>query len=351
MEGFRNLVKGWLGKVLLVVLIVPFAIVGVESYFAGGSRVVVAEVNGEKIYQTELDPVVERQRQQMMAQMAEQGGNPADIDVPKLRKQVLDGMVSRVLLTQASQKSGYLISDEMVIKLIREVPAFQEDGKFSQARYEMMLRQIGEDPASYPAKAKQELAYSMMIAGLGQSAFVTRAELERLAALEAQKRDIHYAIVPAARFLADVKVSDEDIKKFYEANGKRFTTEETVAIEYLSLKRDDFLAKVTVSDADLQARYEEKVKDAASNEQRQAQHILISVDDKTKDADALKKIKDVEKRARAGEDFGKLAKEFSQDPGSVANGGDLGFAGRGMFDPAFEKALFSLKKGEISAPV
>lgn len=351
MEGFRNLVKGWLGKVLLVVLIVPFAIVGVESYFAGGSRVVVAEVNGEKIYQTELDPVVERQRQQMMAQMAEQGGNPADIDVPKLRKQVLDGMVSRVLLTQASQKSGYLISDEMVIKLIREVPAFQEDGKFSQARYEMMLRQIGEDPASYPAKAKQELAYSMMIAGLGQSAFVTRAELERLAALEAQKRDIHYAIVPAARFLADVKVSDEDIRKFYEANGKRFTTEETVAIEYLSLKRDDFLAKVTVSDADLQARYEEKVKDAASNEQRQAQHILISVDDKTKDADALKKIKDVEKRARAGEDFGKLAKEFSQDPGSVANGGDLGFAGRGMFDPAFEKALFSLKKGEISAPV
>ena len=351
MEGFRNLVKGWLGKVLLVVLIVPFAIVGVESYFAGGSRVVVAEVNGEKIYQTELDPVVERQRQQMMAQMAEQGGNPADIDVPKLRKQVLDGMVSRVLLTQASQKSGYLISDEMVIKLIREVPAFQEDGKFSQARYEMMLRQIGEDPASYPAKAKQELAYSMMIAGLGQSAFVTRAELERLAALEAQKRDIHYAIVPAARFLADVKVSDEDIRKFYEANGKRFTSEETVAIEYLSLKRDDFLAKVTVSDADLQARYEEKVKDAASNEQRQAQHILISVDDKTKDADALKKIKDVEKRARAGEDFGKLAKEFSQDPGSVANGGDLGFAGRGMFDPAFEKALFSLKKGEISAPV
>lgn len=351
MEGFRNLVKGWLGKVLLVVLIVPFAIVGVESYFAGGGRVVVAEVNGEKIHQTELDPLVERQRQQMMAQMAEQGGNPANIDVPKLRKQVLDGMISRLLLTQASNKAGYIISDEMVIKLIREVPAFQEDGKFSQTRYEMMLRQIGEDPASYPAKAKQELAYSMMIAGLGQSAFVTRAELERLAALEAQKRDIHYALVPAARFLADVSVSDEEIRKFYEANGKRFTTEETVAIEYISLKRNDFLARVTVSDADLQARYEEKVKDAASNEQRQAQHILITVDDKTKDADALKKIKEVEKRARSGEDFAKLAKEFSQDPGSVANGGDLGFAGRGMFDPAFEKSLFSLKQGEVSTPV
>jgi len=153
-----------------------------------------------------------------------------------------------------------------------------------------------------------------MIAGLGQSAFVTRAELERLAALEAQKRDIHYALVPAARFLADVSVSDEEIRKFYEANGKRFTTEETVAIEYISLKRNDFLARITVSDADLQARYEEKVKDAASNEQRQAQHILITVDDKTKDADALKKIKEIEKRARAVRTSPSWQRSFRRTP-------------------------------------
>ena len=351
MEGFRNLVKGWLGKVLLVLLIIPFAIVGVESYFSGGGRVVVAEVNGEKIHQPELDQQVDRQRQQMMARIAENGGNPSDIDVPKLRKQVLDGMVSRLLLTQASKKSGYLVSDETVFKLIREVPAFQENGTFSQSRYEQMLRQIGEDPASYPVKAKQELAYSMMIAGLGQSALVTRAELQRLASLEAQKRDIHYAIVPAAHFLAQVSVSDADIKKYYDSNGKRFTTEEAVAIDYITLKRDDFLAQATVTEQDLQSRYEEKVKEVASNEQRQAQHILITIDDKTKEADALKKIQGVEKRARAGEDFGKLAKEFSQDTGSVANGGDLGFAGRGLFDPAFEQSLFGLKQGEISAPV
>lgn len=351
MEGFRNLVKGWLGKVLLVLLIIPFAIVGVESYFSGGGRVVVAEVNGEKIHQPELDQQVDRQRQQMMARIAENGGNPSDIDVPKLRKQVLDGMVNRLLLTQASKKSGYLVSDETVFKLIREVPAFQENGAFSQSRYEQMLRQIGEDPASYPAKAKQELAYSMMIAGLGQSALVTRAELQRLASLEAQKRDIHYAIVPAARFLSQVSVSDADIKKYYDSNGKRFTTEESVAIDYITLKRDDFLAQAAVTEQELQSRYEEKVKEVASNEQRQAQHILITIDDKTKEADALKKIQDVEKRARAGEDFGKLAKEFSQDTGSVANGGDLGFAGRGLFDPAFEQSLFGLKQGEISAPV
>jgi len=350
MEGFRNLVKGWLGKALLILLIVPFAIVGVESYFSSGTRPTAAEVNGEKIYQADLDQQVERQRQQLMAQMAEKGGNPADIDVPKLRKQVLDGMVNRVLLTQASKKAGYLISDETVFKLIREVPAFQEDGKFSQTRYEQMLQQIGENPSSYPAKAKQELAYSMMIAGVGQSGFVTGAELERLASLDAQKRDIHFAVVPAARFLSQVSVTEDDIKKFYESNSKRFTTEEAVALDYITLKRDDFLAQM-VTEEELQARYQDKVKDAASNEQRQAQHILITVDEKMKDADALKKMQTIEKRLQAGEDFGKLAKEFSQDTGSVANGGDLGFAGRGMFDPAFEKSLFSLKVGETSAPV
>ncbi len=351
MEGFRNLLKGWLGKALLVILIVPFAIMGVESYFSGGGRVEVAAVNGEKVYQAELDQQVERQRQQMMSQITEQGGNPADIDVAKLRKDVLDGIINRLLLTQASKKSGYLVSDATVIKLIREVPAFQEDGKFSQSRYEQMLRQIGEDPASYPAKAKQELAYSMMISGLGQSAFVTQAELERLVSLESQRRDIHFAIVPAARFLSDLKVSDNDIKKFYEENSKRFTTAETVAIDYITLSRDYFLSKVTVSEDELKTRYEEKVKDVAANEQRQAQHILITVGDKAEDAAALTKIKDIEKRARSGEDFGKLAKEFSQDPGSVATGGDLGFASRGMFDPAFEKSLFSLKQGDISTPV
>ena len=350
MEGFRNLVKGWLGKALLVLLIVPFAIVGVESYFSSGARPVAAEVNGEKIYQADLDQQVERQRQQMMGQMAEKGGNPADIDVPKLRKQVLDGMVNRVLLTQASKKAGYLIADETVFKLIREVPAFQEDGKFSQSRYAQMLQQIGESPSTYPAKAKQELAYSMMIAGVGQSGLVTSAELERLASLDAQKRDIHFTVVPAARFLAQVSVTDDDIKKYYESNGKRFTTEEMVALDYISLKRDDLLAQ-TVTEEELQSRYQDKVKDAAANEQRQAQHILITVDEKTKDADVLERMKVIEKRLKSGEDFGKLAKEFSQDTGSVANGGDLGFAGRGMFDPAFEKALFSLKEGETSAPV
>lgn len=350
MEAFRGMVKGWLGKGILGLIVFGLAAFGLESYFDNGGKVVAAKVNGKEILQPEVDQLVDRQRQQLLAQMGEKA-DPASLDMARLRKDVLNGVISRELLTQQAKKAGYLISDATVYKLIREVPAFQEDGKFSQARYEQMLRQIGENPVSYPAKAKQELAYSMLIAGIGQSGFVTTSELDRLTALDTQKRDIHLTMIPAARYLADLTVSDEEVKAFYQANATRFTTQETVALDYISIKRDDFMAAAVPTEEDLQARYEEKVKNTAANEQRQAQHILLTVDAKTKDADALKKMQDIAKRAQAGEDFAKLAKEFSQDPGSVATGGDLGLTARGQFVPEFDKALFSLKEGEISAPV
>lgn len=349
MEAFRNMIKGWLGKTLLVLFMVPFAFVGLESYFGGG-QVVVAKVDGEKLYQSQVDMMVERQRQRLLEEAAQAGRSAPDIDMARLRKSVLEDMISRLLLTQEAERAGYLVSEEMVYKTIREIPAFQENGKFSQARYEMVVRQIGENPATYPAKARQELAYSMLIAGMGQSGFLTRRELERLAALESQRRDIHFANIPVARFLDKVSVTDADISAHYQANPKRYTTEETVALDYIVLRRDELLPRINVTEDELQARYQEKLKELAAEEQRQAQHILLSKESGS-DAELLKKIQDIEKRARAGEDFGKLAGEFSQDPGSVANGGDLGMASRGQFVPEFEEVLYSLKPGEISAPV
>lgn len=350
MEAFREIVKGWLGKGLLGLIVFGFAGLGIQSYFDGGGKVVVAKVNGTEILQPEVDRLVDRQRQQMMEKMGERA-NPANIDMERLRKDVLNGVISRELLTQQAKQAGYLVSDATVYKGIREVPAFQENGSFSQARYEQMLRQIGETPATYPGKARQEMAYSLLIAGVGQSGFVTEAEMHRLSSLNTQTRDIHLAMIPAARYLAETTVSDDEVKKFYQANPARFTTQELVALDYISIKRDDFIAQAIPTDDELKARYDEKVKGGAANEQRQAQHILLTVDAKTKDADALKKMQDIAKRAQAGEDFGKLAKEFSQDPGSVANNGDLGMSARGQFVPEFDKALFSMNEGEISAPV
>lgn len=347
MQGFRDMVTGWLGKSVLALVSLLLALTGVEMYFAGGGKDIAAKVNGTEILQSQVDELAERQRQQMQAQ----GMKFDSINIGELRQEILDSLITRELLVQQAHKDGYLVSDNEVYRLLREVPAFQEDGKFSQQRYEMVLRQNGENPVSYPVKAKRDISYSLLIAGMNQSGFMTQAEIDRLTSLDDQKRDVHVAIVPAARYLADVSVTDEDVKKFYDKNTSRFTTKETVELEYLSLKRDDFLAKATPDENSLRERFDEKVKANEADERRKAQHILITIDGKTKEADAKKKIEEIEKRARAGEDFAALAKEFSQDPGSVSTGGDLGYSSKGQFVPEFEKALFSLKQGEISAPV
>lgn len=349
MESFRAMVKGWLGKSLLALIVLVMAGTGIEMYFAGG-QVMAAKVNGTKIEQVEVDRLADRQRQQMMAQMG-QNADPALIDSTRIRKAVLEELISRELLAQQARKNGYLISDATVMQQISEVPAFQQDGKFSRTLYEQVLRQNGENPATFFATAKQRLGYSLLIEGLNQSGIVTSGELARLSSLDGQKRDVHFAGVPSARYLAEATASDAEVKAFYEAHQDRFTTPETVSLEYVTLSRADFVGSVQPTAEEVQARYDERVKALSANEQRQAQHILINVDAKTKDADALKKIQFIETRARSGADFAKLAGEYSQDPGSVSNGGDLGLAGRGQFVAPFEQALFSLKPGEISAPV
>jgi peptidyl-prolyl cis-trans isomerase D len=350
MQAFRDLVRGWLGKSLLALLMVPFAIVGIESYFVGGKAAPAATVNDEDIGQNELDRSVDQQRQRILASMGEHP-DASRLDLPVLRQEVLKGLIDRALLSQQAKKVGFLIDDATIYRLIQETPAFQENGVFSETRYQQVLRNMGEDAATFPSKAKKEIAVSQLVTGINQTAFVSVKELDALSALDNQKRDIHVAMITAAPYLTSVQVSDVEINKYYKSNTAKYTSDEKVSVDYLVLGAELFTDKVLLTDADIEARYAEKLKALEGNEQRRASHILINIDDKTKDADALAKIKGLEKRIQAGEDFGALAKEFSQDQGSATNNGDLGFASKGMFVPEFEKSLYALKVNEVSAPV
>ncbi|PTQ90325.1 SurA N-terminal domain-containing protein [Agitococcus lubricus] len=350
MQAFRDLIRGWLGKALLVLLLVPFALVGIESYFVGGQAAPVATVNDQEIGQLELDRSVDQQKQRILASLGE-NPDPSLINTTVLRQQVLKDLVDREVLNQYAVNAGLLVDDAKIAKLLHEAPSFQENGVFSQARYEQVLRNMGEDPATFPAKAKKEIAVSQLTTGLGQSAFVTDKQMNNLLAVMGQKRDIHIATVSAAAYLTQVKATDAEVQKYYQDNAAKYTVEEQVAVDYMELGIEQFINKVIVSNEDLDARYAEKLKDAEKNEQRQASHILIKIGDKVKEADALAKIQEIEKRVKAGEDFGALAKTLSQDEGSATNNGDLGMATRGMFVPEFDKALYALKVGEVSAPV
>lgn len=350
MEAFRDLIRGWLGKALLVLLLVPFALVGIESYFVRGHAAPAATVNGTDIPMTKLDKALEKQKQEILSGMGP-GADASRIDMAVLRSEILRNLVDEELLRQDAAKSGFLVSDAMISRMISEEPAFQENGKFSPSRFAQVLRSVGEDPATFPVQAKERIAQRQLMSGIIATGFTSLNEMNLVTRLNNQKRDIHVLTIPAMHFVGMVQATDAEVAAEYKQHPDRYTSEEKVTAEYVALSPERFQSTVTITQDDLDQRYAEKLKALESNEQRHASHILIKVDDKTKDADARAKIQAIEKRVKAGEDFGKLAKELSQDPGSAANNGDLGMAGHGMFVPEFEKALFALKTGEVSAPV
>lgn len=351
MQAFRDVVRGWLGKVMLGLLALPLVLVGVESYFGGNSEVIVAEVDGHEISQSLLDKAYENQKQQLLARSGADA-TLTDAQQKQLRERVLNSLIQRQLLLTSAKDAGYQVSDATIQTLIQSTPTFQEGGKFSPARYSQVLNQIGETPATFPERAREEILTSQRVSGLLMSAFVTPAELDQLSSLDSQQRDISYAVLPASGFMAKVQVSDAQVKAFYDQEQQRFSRPEVVSVNYLSLSRDAFSAQVKLDPALVQARYDERVKALSSAEERQAAHILIAIDDKVKDADAKAKIDALAKQVAEGADFAALAKANSKDPGSAANGGDLGFTARGQFVPEFDKALFGLAKaGDVSTVV
>lgn len=351
MQAFREVVRGWLGKLMLGLLALPLVLVGVESYFGGNSEVIVAEVDGHEISQALLDKAFENQKQQVLARMGAESVL-TDEQQKQLRERVLNSLIQRQLLLTSAHDAGYKVSDATIQTLIQSTPTFQEAGKFSPSRYALVLSQIGETPATFPERAREEILTSQRVSGLLMSAFVTPAELDQLSALDSQQRDISYAIIPANRFVANVSVTDAQIKAFYDKEQSLFSRPEVVSVHYLALTRGAFAGQTKSDPEAVKARYEERVKALASTEERQAAHILIAVDDKVKDADAKAKANALAKELAAGADFAELAKTNSKDPGSAANGGDLGLTARGQFVPEFDKALFSLKQvGDVSEVV
>jgi peptidyl-prolyl cis-trans isomerase D len=264
-----------------------------------------------------------------------------------LRESALKGLIDRKLLLQGAENSKFAFSEAALDQVILQTPEFQVDGKFSPERFDQVIRQLGYSRMQFRQMLAQEMLIGQLRAGLAGSGFVTDAQVLAFARLEKQTRD--FASLNVKADPAAVKLTDDEVKAYYDEHAKEFMTPDQVVIDYLELKKASFFDQVSVKDEDLQAAYQKET--ANLSEQRRAAHILIEVNDKVTEAQAKAKIEEIQARLAKGEKFEALAKEFSQDPGSANNGGDLGYAGPGVYDPAFETALYALAKDQVSAPV
>ncbi|WP_223458468.1 MULTISPECIES: SurA N-terminal domain-containing protein [unclassified Pseudomonas] len=347
LQNIRDNSQGWIAKTIIGVIVVLMALTGFDAIFKATSHSNdAAKVNGDEISQNELSQAVDMQRRQLMQQLGKDF-DASLLDEKMLRESALKGLIDRKLLLQGAEQSKFAFSEAALDQVILQTPEFQVDGKFSSERFDQVVRQLGYSRMQFRQMLAQEMLIGQLRAGLAGSGFVTDAQVLAFARLEKQTRD--FASLNIKADPAAVKLTDDEVKAYYEEHAKEFMTPDQVVIDYLELKKASFFDQVSVNDEDLQAAYQKEI--ANLSEQRRAAHILIEVNDKTTEAQAKAKIEEIQARLAKGEKFEALAKEFSQDPGSANNGGDLGYAGPGVYDPAFEKALYSLTMDQVSGPV
>ncbi|KMN00882.1 SurA N-terminal domain-containing protein [Pseudomonas helleri] len=347
LQNIRDNSQGWIAKTIIGVIVALMALTGFDAIFQATSHSKdAAKVNGEEITQVELSQAVDMQRRQLMQQLGKDF-DPALLDEKMLHDAALKGLIDRKLLLQGANQAKFSFSEAALDQVILQTPEFQDNGQFSPERFDQVIRQLGYGRLQFREMLGQEMLIGQLRAGLAGSGFVTDEEVNAFARLEKQTRD--FATLNIKADPAAVKVSDDEVKAYYDEHAKEFMTPDQVVIDYIELKKSAFFDQVAVKDDELQALYQKEIANLA--EQRRAAHILIEVNDKVSDGQAKAKIEDIQQRLAKGESFEALAKEFSQDPGSAANGGDLGFAGPGVYDPTFETAVYALKKDQVSEPV
>jgi len=346
LQNIRDNSQGWIAKTIIGIIVVLLALTGFEAIFnSSGNARNAAEVNGEEISLDELNQAVNMQRRQLMQQL----GSDFDaslFDDKLMRDSALGALIDRTLLLQGARDADFAFSQAALDQLILQTPEFAVDGVFNAARFDQVIQQMGYTRLQFRQLLEQEMLIGQLRAGISGSGFVTDQQIERFAQLERQTRD--FASITVAADSSAVQVSDEEARQYYEANTERFRSPEQVVLEYVELNKEAYFDEVDASEEELQELYRQQIGNLA--EQRRAAHILIEVDG-TSDAEAKAQLEEIAAQLAAGGDFATLAKEHSDDPGSANEGGDLGYAGPGVYDPAFEDALYALEEGQVSAPV
>ncbi|HKM37331.1 MAG TPA: SurA N-terminal domain-containing protein [Thiopseudomonas sp.] len=347
LQNIRDNSTGWISKSIIGLIVVLFAFTGFDAILGSTSNSNnAAKVNGEEITLDALAEAKNNQRRQLIQQFG-QDFDTNLIDESLLSEAALKGLITRALLVQAADQSDFAYSSAAIDQFILQAPEFQDDGQFSADRFDQVIRQMGYSRLQFRKMIEEEMRTGQLRAGIAASAFVTEQEANAFARLERQTRD--FAMLSIKPDFDNVAISAEQIEAYYNDHTTDFMTDEQVVVEYIELKKSALFDQVTVDDEQLQELYKAEIANLA--EQRRAAHILIEISDDVSDEQARAKADEAIARINAGETFASVATELSDDVGSAQQGGDLGFATQGVYEPEFEDVLYALKQDQISEPV
>lgn len=348
LQAIRDRASGVIAWIIVILLIIPFALWGIHSYFGNGGEVVVAKVNGTDISKQAYSDAVRRVMDRM-------GSSLDDAGQARMRKAVLENMIAEEAQTQAAHDLGMRVSDGFLGALIRSAPDFQRNGKFDEALYARMLQSQGMTPQEFLQDLRRRALVGQLQSSVVATEFVTKQELDEFIRLRDRKLKLSYAVLTVADFLSKVSVTDKQVSDYYDQHHDEFVAPERVKLAYLEVSLKQLKDSIKISDEQLRKQYEQHKASYSVPAQRSAAHILIAV---PRDADAAKveaakkKAEAIYKQLQDGASFAELAKKDSDDAGSAAEGGNLGVVRQGTFDAQFVKALYGINKvGDITAPV
>jgi peptidyl-prolyl cis-trans isomerase D len=341
-------------QIILALITLPFAFFGVDYYFRRGDTMgEVATFDGGKVTQAEFANAL-RDQQEMMRR-TQRGVDPALFDNPEVRYSILQNVIRDRMVEKKAHDLHFTVSNEQIFERIASDPRFQEDSKFSLDKFKLLLAQAGIPEAAYEDSVRQQLLSEKLVEPISTGGIVAKAAGEGFVTLLEQQREVAVAAIDSAPFVKDVKIDDAALKAYYDANQVAFRTPEEAKFEYVVLTPDALAAEATVTPDEIKAQYNAQIKQYTREEERQASHILVAVKPDASDADkaaAKKKAEDLAARAKASPaKFAELAKQYSEDPGSASQGGDLGSNSRGTMVKSFDDAVFAMKPGEIVGPV
>ena len=343
LQAIRERAQGIFAWVMLIAVGIPFALWGIQNYLDTGKEAPAAVVGDHEIF----DRDVNRAYDQSLNNLVGIG----DTDEKALRQEALERLINEEVLYQHVERESLTASDAEVRAFIQTLPYFQTDGKFDKEKYKIMLSSQGMSSDRFVAQLRRSLAGEQFQRSILDSEFVTQNELDTLQRLKNQQRQFNYFSVPLKP--SGHTFSDAEVESYFRAHADQFRTPEKVSIDYILVSLDDIAKSVSLTEEDIRKAYEDQKASFGSPEKRKISHILITFDGKGEAAEraALEKAQSIRDRVLKGEDFGKLAREVSQDSASAQKEGDLGYLNKEAFESTFYDAASRLKLAEVSEPV
>ena len=352
-DSMHDKMKGWFARIILGVVILTFALFGVETYNkSGGSAPFVAEVGGSKIFLQTYEEELKSQQNRLR----EAGQrNPQVLYGKEFKTDILDRFINeRLLLSQAS-KLGYSGNEAAIWAYIQNAPELQVNGKFSEEKFQRFLDGNRINRKQYVAKIVQDQLKQDLLVSQAQTGIASRSMATHLAGILAEQREVSKSVVSAAALAGQVKLDPAQIQGYYDAHPELSRIAEQARVAYVVLSPEAVLAQLEVTEADARAYYTAHAAQFTEPENREVAHILIRVAEDAKpeaQQAARQKAEQLLQQARKNpQGFGELAKQNSQDPLTAAKGGSFGLIQRNSIFKQVEDVAFAMTAGEVRGPV